>query len=378
MCASVRNQPTGPMRLNMRHLVSIPERISLPYRTNVNQSVHDLLSRYNEPHTIFQVGEERCGSYPIHVDFSLSRPWFYWKYWNKHTILPNNIAGQKRALFGDFRTAAERANVSYEPSSASLQVNPLEFRDKELTIAVHVRRGDFFQASNRKMIRDSAYVQIIRTVQDIVEEAGGPFARMPVAVYIYSEGKPKEGHQHTTHIRSKLTREYQDISGTVRDGKWWQDLLSKQHPQHEGRPPSRRGKVLRIPRVELRISRPTVETLHQMMRADVFIGSASGLSTYLVRALARGVQLYPGMPEKTVEAFCCSTGTNWDTGTFDRDRFLAQWKKYSEANAKYVDAKLNSTTLTKLRAAVKLGLPHRMSSRENTFSRSRLGRALFY
>lgn len=258
ICSAIKK--SSPLKL--KRVVAVPEDISFRAPHVAKPQVNSLITRHNDSHTVFQMAADRCGKYPILVDFSDSRPWFYHKYWKTHGVPENNIKAQSLALYG--RPNVERA-YEESPSSAALVDNPLQFNDHEISIAVHVRRGDFFEAKNRKMIGDHVYTKLIRSAQDVIEEQGGPFATMPVAVYIYSEGKPKNNGSFLTHIRSELTKEYLDYNGTVRDAKWWQDLLRSDTPQSAGRPNERKGKIPKLPRVELRISKPTIESLHQMI-----------------------------------------------------------------------------------------------------------------
>lgn len=262
ICSAVKQ--SSPLK--MKSVVAVPEDISFRPPHVARPQVNSLISLHNDSHTIFQMGADRCGTYPILVDFSDSRPWFYHKYWRKHGVPENNIKAQSFALYG--RPNVERVDEE-SPSSAALVDNPLQFNDHEISIAVHVRRGDFFEAKNRKMIGDHVYTKLIRSAQDVIEEQGGPFASMPVAVYIYSEGKPKNNGTFQTHIRSELTKEYLDYTGTVRTAKWWQDLLRSDTPQSADRPNERKGKVPKLPRVELRISNPTIESLHQMIHGTL-------------------------------------------------------------------------------------------------------------
>lgn len=264
ICSAVKN--TSPLK--MKNIVPVPEDISFRASHAAKPQVDSLISMHNDSNTVFQMAADRCGKYPILVDFSTSRPWFYHKYWRMHAVPETDIKAQSLALYG--KPNVDRVEEE-NPFSAALVDNPLQFNDHEISIAVHVRRGDFFEAKNRKMLADNVYTKIIRSAQDVIEEQGGPFSTMPVAVYIYSEGRPKNNGSFLTHIRSALTNEYLDSTGVVRDAKWWQGVLLSDTPQETGRPKERKGKVPRIPRVELRISQPTIETLHQMIHGMAFM-----------------------------------------------------------------------------------------------------------
>jgi hypothetical protein len=88
-----------------------------------------------------------------------------------------------------------------------------------------------------------------------------------------------------------------------------------------------------VPRVELRIIQPTVESPHQMIAAVVFIGGASVMSRLLIRTLSRGTGIYPGL-EGSNQQVCGSAQSNTDTGALDRELSLRQWNVYKDANEK--------------------------------------------
>jgi hypothetical protein len=330
--------PNSNGAANMKRIVRIPSELIFRYHSQPDYV--PFLDRYNESHTIFQMDDEFCHSSPLMTDFSVSRPFFYWKYWTRHHVEETDLEEQQMRLTGRPGAAF---SVEGSSKSAAIADNPLRFHDGELIIAVHVRRGDFFKDAKRKMIWSQTYVQMIRTAQDVVEEMGGAFSIMPIAVYIYSEGKPRDGHGYTTHAADLLTHDYVDEMGVVRDAAWWVKLLESTPPQTEGRPMALNSRKLNVPRVELRISRPTVESLHQMIAADVFIGSVSGMSMHLVRALSRGVGIYPGLAGRDSQ-YCCGVPSDADTGVIDRQAFYSQWSEYKDANEKFVSVAVKADT----------------------------------
>lgn len=315
-------------------LVIVPNEVTF---THDQQKVDDFLAKHNDSYTIFEMESSICNTSPYFSNFTRSGNWFRAKYWKKH-FLPSvrNSRRHAEALYGSAarsRSASKRALVSGQLPDAPLMLN-----DKELTIAVHVRRGDFLFDKKRVSLKSKVYAQIVRTAQDIVDEIGGKIAHLPVAVYIFSEGKPKKFHSelsYTTHNIDVLSSEYLDENGVVRDTAWWTDLVKNTSPQIEGRPASRHGRWLKTPRIELRISQPTLQTLHQMIRADIFVGSLSGLSWNIVRHLSRGVGIYPRSRPSSLSQ-CCSVESEVTRGYFNRSEFARHWAKYAKDNEKYL------------------------------------------
>jgi hypothetical protein len=252
-------------------LVSVPHEFTFaPWSPGVPERMAQFLATHNSSFTIFEMDKSVCMTSPLYSQFGLSRDWFRHKYWSRHRLSPDDLLGQAQHLFGRQEPSDQRdKNMLF---SADVGDAPLNFCNNELTIAVHVRRGDFLVDKGRVLLKSAVYARLIRTAQDVVEEAGGPFADLPAAVYVYSEGKPKAGVSDAsflTHTLDRLSAEYVDEAGTVRDVAWWNDLISQTAPQAAGRPATRAGARVRQPRVELRISLPTVQTLHQMIRSDV-------------------------------------------------------------------------------------------------------------
>jgi hypothetical protein len=294
-------------RSKMTSVVQLPSDIITGARAD--DALLHFLAMNNQSHTVFTIESSICSTSPAYSEFSLSRPWFFWKYWDSRAQMQGLV----------------------DPSSPN-ETTVQDFNDKEISIAVHVRRGDFFDQKKRKLLNCSTYAQIIRTVQGIIEDGGNRFSRMPVAVYIYSEGRPKDGYDFGTHDVRRLSEDFLDENKVVRGAEWWTDLLVRTPPQNDRTSDRRRQPA--IPRVELRISKPTLSTTHQMIAADVFIGSLSGLSTNLVRALSRGVQIHPGsaLPVN----YCCSVSADAKNGMFEREAFAALWSDYALAHGRFV------------------------------------------
>jgi hypothetical protein len=278
------------------NIVRVPKEITFSLgESKAAAKLEFFLAQHNESFTIFEMSNEFCATSPTFSNFTLTRPWFRTKYWERHW-LPSRGNGLSHAYALCGKSPQNGSELDTSLRSASIQDAPLLFRDGELSIAVHVRRGYFLVDKGRVSIKSAVYAQIIRTALDVVENTGGPFATMPAAVYIYSEGKPKRAKSEAsfmTHKVDALTDDYIDETGVVRDVSWWSDLIRRTKPQGYLRDSPRAGKQVKMPRVELRVSQSTDQTLHQMIAADVFVGSASGLSINLVKTLSRGVGIYP-------------------------------------------------------------------------------------
>lgn len=315
-------------------LVIVPNKITF---SKDRQIVETFIASHNDSYTIFEMESSICDTSPYFSNFEHSREWFRAKYWKKH-FLPS-VRNSKRhvvALYGSAKNSGSAKELA--ASSGELSGAPLNFNDNELSIAVHVRRGDFLIDKKRILLKSKLYAQVVRTAQDVVEEVGGKLARLPVAVYIFSEGKPRafrSERSYTTHDIDDLSSDYIDENGVVRDTAWWTELVQRTTPQREGRPASRQGKPVKVPRVELRISQPTLQTLHQMIRADIFIGSVSGLSFSLVRHLTRGVGIYPQI-RSSYFSHCCSVKSDTTRGYFNRTDFARHWRRYAKDNVKYL------------------------------------------
>lgn len=167
----------------------------------------------------------------------------------------------------------------------------------ELTIAIHARRGDFF-AANRPMVSTPAFARVVRAVVNQVNLANATFARMPVAVNIYSEGHPANSQSATAigHDVALLSKQFREPDGRILSEETVRRLF-------EDRRQDKLGDVFRNGlRVSLRVSEDTVLSLHEMIASDVFVGSVSGMSLHLVGSLSRGaMQVLPQRSEEEGE-----------------------------------------------------------------------------
>lgn len=198
--------------------------------------------------------------------------YFFHRYWDAHGSVEHS------SRFG-------HNSVNFEGRRPAVN-----FVESELTFVVHARRGDFFKYG-RPRVSTLVYGKVIRNFMDIVHKVGGPFANMPVAVHLYSEGKLKNGEKDESgHDMSRRTKEYQDADGAVLDGDMVKSLIYEESVFPHGL------------RLEMKMSMDTIQTIHEMVSADVFIGSESSLSSVVVQSLTRaGIVLLP-IARRTFEA----------------------------------------------------------------------------
>lgn len=306
-------------RLGMMHLVSVPDHLAFHCDAQAHEDTTDkfascqknvdiFLRAHQSTHTIFQLPIERCGPPSSDSNFLETKDFFYTKYW-----------------------AAHAQRVASDWSAKSHRVSRLQ--QHELTIAVHVRRGDFLDpAVGRQIIKDDTFTHVLATILEQVQDVGGPFSAMPIAVHVYSEGKLLQNQTRLASIHSYINQDnvYYDSLGIPRDAAWWLDLLLKSSKDRELLRPRLR--------VVMHISEPTLTCLHEMASADIFVGSSSGLSNQLIWAIARGLVVIPWSGTASLEEgrrgkLCCTVQFSPDTGRFDTDRLRLYWDAYSSANS---------------------------------------------
>lgn len=191
--------------MDVRKIVQVPPAVSLSYcKSDKDPELKSFSCRASRnfqaehngtQHALFHLGVQRCDKLPANSDFSQTQGWFYWRYWKAEVVrLRKNL--QHR----DVRN----------PS--------VGFDDGELSIAIHARRGDFFQEANvkrgRVLVSISIYAAIVQTIIRIVKNEGGRFAALPVRVFIYSEGRRgKHIPNSDAHDVSTMTSEFVDSDG---------------------------------------------------------------------------------------------------------------------------------------------------------------------
>ena len=309
-----------------KRLVQVPKRLSYAlYSALPNEQLRTKISTrftraHNTSHTIFQMPADLCASMPALSRFTWrARAFFFYKYWDLHGL----------------------REVHHTPDAAShghrlprLRGAPRrpELRQHELCVAVHVRRGDFFRVG-RPMTPSNSFLNALGTVMRAVHRRGGAFARMQVVVLVYSGGVPRATHTRSHDVRG-MHPVYVDADGTPQSAAWWEQQLLES------------GLFSAGVRVELRVARDTLQSLHEMIAADVFVGSASGLSTQIVGSLSRGgVQL---LPQET-EDWCCHVAYDIESGrVFNEGKLQLFWNVFADANEDSATRALRMHNLVRL------------------------------
>lgn len=305
--------------MNVNRVVDVPFQVSngnCPIGAQVNRKGCEHVEAFRKivrrsPNTIFQMGKERCSLVPAHSEFRGTRPYFYWKYWGSH--------------------GRSRAEGEWQPENPSSRPS-VNFNRHELIVATHIRRGDFLVVRHRKLISCKTFMKVIRSIQEAVLVHGGNFGKLPMAVYIYSEGRIKNVPSGIQHDVAHMTHEFVDWDGVTRDERWIQNVLTKTNPQNDSIGPWNDG-TLPLPRIEMRIAQDTVTSLHEMIAADIFIGSMSGMSSHVVGTLSRGVQVQPNLGCSKTSSISCFNPTSGDLA---RSQFLKQWEGYTRVFQDYI------------------------------------------
>lgn len=220
--------------------------------------VQAFLAAYSEPNTLFQMRPRLCFREYLYTNFSHTAAWFSDKYWS---------ARQDERGGG------------------------LELETGRVHIALHVRRGDFLNYTNRVLIPDATYVDMVGRVKVALDEVME--ANVPVTVHVFSEGVP-EGNQRLkdNHDIDTMRKVYFNEHGEQMPADHWARIIrgcGRFRALHGV------GRGLSRPDVQVRthIATDTIEALRTMIVADFFVGSISGLSMHVVRNIGRGLILLP-------------------------------------------------------------------------------------
>lgn len=323
VCRAIREDSALPIH----EVVEIPSSLSYGCVSchSRQQAVIDFMHSHAKNNTLFQLSPTKCDQSPKSPDFTLSYRYFYWKYWDTH--------GNKS--FGSLPVAERKVEGQHWTPPISKR-GSINLPENELVIAIHARRGDFFAQKRRRMASGKVFAAVVKAAMDTVQEVGGVFSEMPVAVIVYSEGRRRKGTVGELHEMALMDHEFVDTDGQVRDAMWFHRLLVPEGRSTNGNNThSMREEGMHFPdgvRVEFRISTDLNVALHEMASADIFIGSASDLSQYAVRVISRsGIQLLP----KYIGSMgvCCMARFNDRSGAVRSARRLVEfWRMYAMAN----------------------------------------------
>lgn len=202
----------------------------------------------------------------------------------------------------------------------------MRFDPVYLNVAVHIRRGDFFSQTKRRMLSDQVYASTVADVLDIIGSSGGLFSKTVPIVHIYSEGKLLES-AYSLHDVEGMDNVYYDENKKPRSAKQWEDLVKKAEKSDERLENKFRKRV----KVKLHISEDTLGNMHEMVAADIFIGSDSSMSLGPVYMLSRGVRLLATHPLRTADRLYA--GFDPETGHIvNAEMFHKSWALYEAAN----------------------------------------------
>lgn len=198
-------------------------------------------------HTLFQMVPSTCHEDYRRASFDHTRSWFRNMYWNSHGL-------------------SEMLDHIRKPTVHDLD-------EKRLQIAVHVRRGDFLNSTNREMIADKTYSDLICASKEAADDVYE--SDVPTDVHIFSEGIPRNGRlsSHDVDLMEKMY--VTDEGVAVEPIKHWSTLINCEGDVH----------------VHTHIATDTVDAIHNMIAADMFIGSHSGLSAHIVDIISRGIRI---------------------------------------------------------------------------------------
>lgn len=310
---------SGSMRI--KQIVRIPPHLGsmCQLRPSCKSETAEFLAENPNSHTVFQIPFKNCTAPGTESDFSKTKNFFYHKYWHRHGALP----------------WSSRPNYLRNP-------RPIRLSQDTVNIAIHIRRGDFLLKESRRLAditHDTTFAAIVQKVLLCIHQLGGAFAQLPIVIHIYSEGKLLHSKVRSTHDTTIQDKTYYDGNGVRRNATWWRNLLFREYDFQAGRDVA----LLFEPRLRvlMHVSENTLVSAHEMISADIFIGSMSGFSVSLVWALARGIVLIPRYSHIQREIsenghVCCSVPFEKNSGQFSLSLLRKFWNAYTRANGETV------------------------------------------
>lgn len=332
VCEAVKKNESYP-DIAFNAVVEIPDNLTftrgwcgMPKSAACQDYLHGYLQRNNDPNTIFQMPLERCDRSPVdtYID-QIARGFFFHKYWDHHGS--DRRFSKKRPTERD---GLPRLGISKRRKK-------LPFREDELVVTMHARRGDFFHVK-REMISIQTFGRILRQVMRVVQKEGGIFAELPVSVNVYSEGTKKHGVKNMGHDIALMTKQFVDSDGKVRDEEWIKHELrngSDTEEVREGIKSTAEELFRNGLKVKLHVATDTIMALHEMISSDVFIGSHSALGKHIVSSLSRGGVHFMPYSLASYEEECCHASFDGKSGDVeDYEKVHRFWKAYAAANKK--------------------------------------------
>lgn len=291
ICRRVRTRRKGGL---FDQTVIIPDEIAEcflqkgPEKQFVDQNCYPLvqsfLAAYSDQNTLFQMHPKLCFRDYLFTNFSKTADWFAEKYWTNSFQGENDSSIQ---LKDGFKVANIAKLSSTENTVKETRRRNLSLEQDRVHIALHIRRGDFFNYTNRVLIPDSTYADVSARVKIALDEMVN--ADVPTTVHIFSEGVANGEDTRTkdNHDTSTMRAVYVNEHGQKMPSNYWNQLF-----RHQRRLSGTKWRHKNLD-VKLHIATDTIQAVHDMLASDFFIGSISGLSMQVVRNIARGIVFLP-------------------------------------------------------------------------------------
>lgn len=292
---TVNNRYRNNSRDMYQHSIRVDKTVMIPLNLSFQHS-HELpmhhetqLGEFIEqnqlPFTGFLMPSSRCRRLSVkYIHTMEERSYFFHKYWNAHSFNAPDQKQNVNSTFQDYLLEITRNRI-IGPVGRRPRLKILH--EGSINIAVHARRGDFFTVK-RRMVSLRAFAYVIRQVIFRVVNESQRLADRTVSIVFYSEGRIKADNPFTIHDLSMMTNEFLDTDGQVVNESTAETLLNT---NFDSLGTFLSGHL----KVSFRIAENTIQSVHEMIAADIFIGSGSSLSTSAVGSISRAAFiLLPG------------------------------------------------------------------------------------
>lgn len=324
--------------LRVDRVVEIPAELSYFYPHYPSSSDEDRVRKFirwhSKPFSVFTMPSEYCDKIPAYgVETPQQRSFFFHKYWDAHGHDAPKVKRKEewqRESFVEYRTritdAARFAHVGRRPQLTRM-------REDAVNIAIHARRGDFFDVK-RPMLSMATLASVVRQVVGrVINIEKGIFSKMRVSITIYAEGMMRFSNRSLSdHDVSEMGHDFVDVDGQVLNETRVTAMLTS--PDLSDQTTSETEDVFpNGVRVSLRVSENTILCVHEMIAADVFIGSESGLSTHVIGSTSRAAFLM--MPGKNFRNNARFARFDKNTGVVARkelNKMRYWWSRFQKKN----------------------------------------------
>lgn len=283
------------------------------------------LSKNNIPNSVFRFPTILCDrNAALRIESHHQKSFFFHKYWDTHGFREGQSFGPSKWENETFRSYKSRTTTGMRIQPVGGRPTLSRMYENELNVAVHARRGDFFVVG-RPMISMTVISTLIKAIDDmIIASEDSIFSGMKLTVSIYSQGQrinsTKVVHDHDISKMEKVFRDVDEQPLTK------EDVLRIILQTSENN--FRNGVD-----VKLRTSDDTLLCLHEMISADIFVGSQSGLSENIVATLSRAAFLL--LPNSSVIQSERHVKFHPQTGNIEKDDVLKMkslWTLFASKN----------------------------------------------